>query len=181
MGTTSDCGGECVDLEHDRQHCGACGHSCGQGTRCCSGECVSVKSNRNHCGACGNVCPGLESCCNGMCTYLDHVDHCGGCGLECPTGSDRCLGGMCCYPGEEHPRSPDCGEVGCCHTPPVPNCNNCPTGSRCCDAACTEIQSNRANCGACDRVCDDNAICLNGRCVSCPPGRVVCGNVCCLP
>lgn len=33
------CGGACRDLERDRRHCGACGHSCEQGQRCCAGEC----------------------------------------------------------------------------------------------------------------------------------------------
>jgi hypothetical protein len=37
--TASCCGGACRDLERDRRHCGACGHSCEQAQRCCAGEC----------------------------------------------------------------------------------------------------------------------------------------------
>jgi hypothetical protein len=33
------CGGACRDLQRDRRHCGACGHSCEQGERCCDGTC----------------------------------------------------------------------------------------------------------------------------------------------
>lgn len=33
------CGGACRDLQHDRRHCGACGHSCEQAERCCDGAC----------------------------------------------------------------------------------------------------------------------------------------------
>ena len=35
------CGGVCRDLQRDRRHCGACGHSCEQGQRCCEGACKS--------------------------------------------------------------------------------------------------------------------------------------------
>lgn len=33
------CGGACRDLQRDRRHCGACGHSCEQAERCCAGSC----------------------------------------------------------------------------------------------------------------------------------------------
>lgn len=36
------CGGACRDLERDRRHCGACGHSCEQAERCCGGTCTTA-------------------------------------------------------------------------------------------------------------------------------------------
>ena len=184
----TDCDGECADLQSDRQHCGACGHRCAQGERCCGGTCTRVISNHDHCGACGNTCREIETCCNGECVDLeDDVRHCGGCGWACPEGSDRCVysggsaGMVCCFPGQEYSRAQDCGELGCCNTPAIRPCSACTTQERCCNDRCLNVQGDdRANCGGCGRTCDAASICSNGQCVACPPGRVVCGNVCCI-
>jgi hypothetical protein len=79
------------------------------------------------------------------------------------------------------PRAADCGPHGCCDTEPVPDCDHCPPGTRCCANACVYTQTDRTHCGTCGHACESTAICASGTCVSCPPGRVVCGNACCFP
>lgn len=53
---TVDCGGVCVDTQTDRNHCGACGNSCGPGT-CqdgyCTGPCVSTNNPMLSCSPTG--------------------------------------------------------------------------------------------------------------------------------
>lgn len=75
------CGGICVDLSSDANHCGACGNACPPGKFCvggicstcptgsvdCSGNCVDTNTNANHCGGCGNICPPGYSCDGGSC------------------------------------------------------------------------------------------------------------------
>ncbi|MEZ4293868.1 MAG: hypothetical protein R3B70_02745 [Polyangiaceae bacterium] len=87
------CGGECVNLSSDADHCGACdnacfdgscvegvcpGTGCGGGLTLCDGVCVSTESSTDHCGACGVVCPD-GVCVQGMCKDLAGC----GCGLWC--------------------------------------------------------------------------------------------------
>ena len=82
LGQTS-CSGECVDLDSNANHCGACGNACGAGQVCdgagscsescpggttpCNGECVDLGSSADHCGACGNACGPSETCMAGTC------------------------------------------------------------------------------------------------------------------
>ena len=74
------CGGDCVDLTSDPEHCGACNSPCGGGQSCanaqctcpagetfCAGTCVDTASDPAHCGACGQACAGGESCQQGSC------------------------------------------------------------------------------------------------------------------
>ena len=182
------CNSTCVDLQHDNDHCGACGQACPNSQQCCNGEYVDTTADRTNCGACGNACADTWQCCNGVCSALDDVNNCGGCGYACPAGSDRCVfHAVCCFPGQELPRAPDCGELGCCDTQPqhpdapAPSpCRDCTARQRCCDDACIDVESDRTNCGRCGRRCDGSSICLSGSCISCPPGRIVCGNSCCI-
>ena len=41
----------------------------------------------------------------------------------------------------------------------------CPTGKAMCHGACIDVQSDSANCGACDNACDIGLICSAGQCV----------------
>lgn len=100
-----DCGGECVDLQTDRFHCGSCNRSvypleCRGGEPACSDatltvcgdECVDLQTHLYHCGACDNRIPrwascenGVEICggmfCDGACA--DPQENCGTCGNDC--------------------------------------------------------------------------------------------------
>jgi hypothetical protein len=164
----TQCGDECVDLRHNRRHCGACGNACAAGSRCCDGECINVRSNDDHCGACGNACPNdTPTCCAGTCireVYSEDMNNCGGCGWRCPEGATWCGAAVCCFPDPDK----ECVE-------PLRPCNECTEQERCCDDSCRVIVDDRTNCGACDHACGADEICIDRACVSCPLGRVVCG------
>jgi hypothetical protein len=116
------CGGSCVDLGGDPQHCGECGTTCPAACqarmcapRCsppyedCDGVCADPQSNSAHCGECNNRCEEGEECvlgqcelrcvsplvrCGKECIDIDSdAQHCGACFQECPTGI--CQGSKC--------------------------------------------------------------------------------------
>ena len=43
------------------------GCNCGQGQTCCNNSCVNLQGDRNNCGACGTTCGPSTSCNNGVC------------------------------------------------------------------------------------------------------------------
>ena len=75
---TTDCDGQCIDLETDRLNCGACGVVCAAGEICdgsgvcelscqegledCGGTCTNLATDRLNCGACGVECAAGEVC-----------------------------------------------------------------------------------------------------------------------
>jgi hypothetical protein len=64
----------------------------------------------------------------------------------------------------------------CCATR-LPNGKSaapCPTGRECCGVACTDLQFDRGNCGACGNICTGGDICCNGDCVA-PHPEGLCG------
>lgn len=83
----------------------------------CGGVCIAVGSDHDHCGSCGNACLGNDSSCTaGKCTcsgplmdYCDGVgcmdvstdtNNCGSCGNACdPTQYDSCVNGACVNSG----------------------------------------------------------------------------------
>jgi hypothetical protein len=82
IGQTS-CGGVCVNLNTNPNHCGACRRVCASGVcnlgtcagTCMEGQtlcpplnrCVNLNNNRLHCGACNTPCPPLQMCRMGIC------------------------------------------------------------------------------------------------------------------
>lgn len=109
----SECAGECVDYQSDRDHCGACNVVCSPGEACqgatcvpdacaplteCDGLCVDLVSDPFHCGRCDNFCSSglcsgglcVDSCpagfadCSGACVDLStNEQHCGDCFFAC--------------------------------------------------------------------------------------------------
>ncbi|MBN1770197.1 MAG: hypothetical protein JXB32_02955 [Deltaproteobacteria bacterium] len=87
------CGGECVDLTSNPEHCGGCDLACPAGSVCneggcastcsgvltlCGASCVDLRSNPDHCGECDHACDGALNA-DGTC--LDGV-----CGIACRDG-----------------------------------------------------------------------------------------------
>ncbi|OMP04385.1 Stigma-specific protein Stig1 [Corchorus olitorius] len=66
---TTCCNNKCVNLEEDKQNCGACKNKCKFTQACCRGECVYLSLDKRHCGRCNNRCPTGEFCVYGMCDY----------------------------------------------------------------------------------------------------------------
>ena len=83
------CGGACIAVDSDHDHCGACENAClGGDSTCLAGKCscsgalvdycdgvgcMDVSKDVNNCGSCGNVCDPnqYDSCVNGVCEQLN--------------------------------------------------------------------------------------------------------------
>ena len=121
------CGSECVDMQTDAVHCGACGTSCSEFEACqqgaciqvscesdltlCSGECFDVTTDVEHCGSCVDqcslsytcsdsscACPAERTECDGFCTETDFDrQNCGGCASS---GGATCSGEEACVSGK---------------------------------------------------------------------------------
>ncbi|MFO0605722.1 MAG: hypothetical protein U0324_21245 [Polyangiales bacterium] len=81
-GSLQRCGGACVDLTRNPDHCGLCGYRCGPGpcndgvcavpscrppSRMCLESCVDVTRSTIHCGACAHACAAGQQCVEGAC------------------------------------------------------------------------------------------------------------------
>ncbi|MDI7267465.1 MAG: hypothetical protein QME96_05680 [Myxococcota bacterium] len=189
--TASCCNDRCVDLDGDRNNCGYCGNSCGDGScvgglclcgdntcsfgqTCCRGTCVILSRDRENCGLCGNRCPDGVGCSGGVCT--DAV-----CPGGCAAGLECC--GMACVDTRTDVRN--CGRCGAtcdagsdclnsvCVTPACsPPCGG--TSPNCCGVTCTNTTTDRDNCGFCDNRCE---MPLANACGPGPAGgRCMCGS-----
>jgi hypothetical protein len=150
------CGGVCVNLATDRNHCGACNTLCPDlgGLVCAAGRC-GCPSGSTDCSQAPNVPQGVE----GYCADLrSNADNCGACGFSCATG-ETCDGGRCRGTGAAQ----------------------CAGGLTDCDGTCVDVQSDPNNCGACNARCASGT-CKNGECgpdePTCPSGQTSCGGVC---
>lgn len=76
------CGGECVLLDSDPEHCGDCDLACPPGIPCTAGECIPE-------------CTAEETLCGDACVATENDEaHCGSCDLACP-GDQYCAFGQC--------------------------------------------------------------------------------------
>lgn len=56
---------------------------------------------------------------------------------------------------------------------------SCAAGETVCAGVCSNMQTDRDNCGTCGNACGDGMVCFNGACVEgCDNGQVSCGGVC---
>ncbi len=134
----SVCGGVCTDLDTDRDNCGTCGTTCGDGLVCAGGQCVEgCTSGRINC---AGVCVDPAS---------DEAN-CGGCGVDDPTAvcaaDETCLAGTCGCAA---------GELTCNGT-----CTDPQTSNQHCGATGDCLGANAGT------MCMANQGCLNGTCVS---------------
>jgi hypothetical protein len=194
MAGLTRCGGECVDTDEDRRHCGGCGNTCGTYETCEDGSCISL--------ACSPPCPEGLVCCDRECvdTQTD-PEHCGSCWNACdPEISDGCTAGRCsCRGALQCSVDQKCCEgAGCRNIMTDPsNCGNCGRqcglgescvegecrcgegpacagDESCCSGECIDTSANPENCGGCNIVCDESGPgCVDGECMcgSYPPCR----------
>lgn len=139
-----ECGGECVFLGGDNDHCGECFRECLAGTECALGLCRRPCIDGCHepfeecAGSFCECAPGLSEC-SGDCVDLDtDADHCGQCDLQC--GEDQACGEGDCVPGD------------------------CPGFADVCGRACTETDYDPLHCGRCFNECDLGEACSEGAC-----------------
>lgn len=179
------CGERCVDLEQDRNHCGACGRACGDdqlcvdgsctaactaGTTVCGNSCVALDDDPANCGACDRWCDGDEVCQAGECVRTcdescdDDVMVCVDGSCTCGVGLVPC--GSTCVDLQIDPNH--CGEcdhgckgAACGGGECVESCDAFPDA---CDKACTDVASDPRNCGACDHACHPAQVCDDGQC-----------------
>ena len=177
------CGNICVDVQRDRENCGACGTACADGEVCvagacavscpapqteCDGACVDTETDSRNCGGCGLDCDRGEDCIAGACVVVCPAPQieCGGACADTDTDRDNC--GACanaCDLGE------DC-VGGVCEVV-------CPEGQIECGGACADTDTDRDNCGACGNACDAGEDCVGGSCViGCPDPQIECAGAC---
>lgn len=165
------CDFECVDLETDTEHCGACGNVCANQMLCVEGLC--------DCG--GRLCESHETCCedsNGVprCASLDFdEEHCGACGQIC-SQDELCYGTVCVCEGANGITEQCAARENCCN-----------------GEGCVDFQTDAQNCGGCGLECGAGEQCQEGLCVcgdtvsaagaaACAPGEACCGSTpTCMP
>jgi Stigma-specific protein, Stig1 len=86
------CGGRCVNLKTNENHCGSCANHCRSTQTCCKGRCVNLQINENHCGSCRNRCAEGQECVHGSCEPICGPTNCAGC----------CDSNGVCQPGTEN-------------------------------------------------------------------------------
>ncbi len=148
------CGDQCVNLQSDSSNCATCGHACPGPLGCSAGACVLQ-------------CPIPEAACGGLCTSTQTDSlNCGACGAACPAGQVCSMGrcGLMCATGLMT-CSPSGGDAGA---------RDASAGR-----FCANLQTDRANCGACGQACAAGQRCIAGACVTeCPPTQTLCGAAC---
>ncbi len=177
------CDAVCVDLDSDRDACGACGVvcgpsevcssgscelSCGGGTTSCDGDCRDLDVDPEHCGACGSTCGADEVCAGGSCVF------------ECPGELTDCEGS--CRDLQTSPTTCGACDVACDagEVCTAGSCTvSCQAGLTECSGTCVDITKDRANCGECGTACDQGEVCTtNGCALSCPSGQTDCNGTC---
>lgn len=147
VGCAATCGGSCVDLQSDPNHCGDCDRACTTSRANSIGACVT--------GSCVVRCAEGYGDCDANPANGCEVDlrasaaHCGSCGSACaarPSATAVCVDGACGF--------------------------TCSTGAADCDGDATNgceatLATNAAHCGACGRACsvaNATAACVGGMC-----------------
>ncbi len=111
----TECGGICVDLANDRNHCGRCGGACAEGVNCWDSNCggrgvpppppVTCAPGLHNCGTyCANVAQDPANCgiCGSDCGNRDrYFCYQGACVEYCGVGTRRCTGEYWCRPNDQ--------------------------------------------------------------------------------
>jgi hypothetical protein len=145
-------GGTCV--------CGATGGPCGTGQTCCGGQCVDLATDVNHCGSCARQCGGRTSCTAGTCGCDNPTLHgdcngdigrAGGNGCETDLQTDASHCGTCAQSCViQHVASGVCTAGACVINTCQPLWDDC---DRVSSNGCETDLSQTNHCGACSTVC----------------------------
>jgi hypothetical protein len=141
VGTIGCSAEDCVDLQTDESHCGACDNACAGDQECCSGECRNTQSDESHCGGCGVACDDDQLCESGQCVSAPP---------PCPPGQKLC-DGRCVKTAIDRRNCGKCGRV-------------CDGKKRCCAGQCRNLETDERHCGRCGRRCKNGERCRRGRC-----------------
>ena len=164
-GTSTCCGGLCIDTTSDPLNCNACGGACaGADTLCCASQCTNPLTSVGNCGKCGAACNSRthangSGCSAGACTFAceSGFGHCatGNTGCEAPINTATACGSC----------ANNCSVV-------VKNASgvSCQGGTKCAYTACNagfyELDGNTSNgcepCGARGQYCCPGNICNGG-------------------
>jgi hypothetical protein len=157
-------GHTCTYLMADNANCGACGFPCPEGLTCSQGKCRDNK---------GLVtCPSGEADCGGVCAELKtNPYHCGTCETRCTSGQ-TCVEGVCTSGLATTFTTVTTGGQ-------ASGVATCPAGQTLCNNMCTDLQSDKDNCGACGVKAGARYNCEGGRlcwyddapCIGCPLGE----------
>ncbi len=142
------CAGSCVDVQTNRDHCGACDQRCALANAtaaCVAGACAIATCNEGFADCDRNPSNGCE-------VTLGSAANCTGCGAACSGATPFCAGRT----------------LGCS--------DGCSGGSTRCGMDCVDVATNTSHCGACNAVCAPRntatARCEAGACrvVTCSAG-----------
>jgi hypothetical protein len=179
----TDCGGTCVSLDIDSQHCGACDKACAAGQICtggackvscatgqkvCGAACIDVRHDPKNCGDCSHACGDAEACVQGVCVQT------------CQAPNLSCDGG-CVDPASDKNNCASCGHVcGANQYCDNSTCaDKCPAPLTQCSTGCVDLKSDRNNCNACGMACTVNQFCEGSICVDkCPAALARCNGSC---
>jgi hypothetical protein len=159
------CVGTCIDVNSNRDHCGACGAPCAPGVAC----------NAGACGGWLDGAPYSDPDADGSLDGRDHPDGRGG-GHGDDDASDAC-------PPPPYLTAEACGACGVVCAAPnsvcrvengAPSCAPpCAAPFAECNGRCVDFHVNDArNCGACGKTCPSN-ICVAGKCQGATPGDLI--------
>ncbi|MBI5496221.1 MAG: hypothetical protein HY904_14455 [Deltaproteobacteria bacterium] len=188
-GTGTCCGGACVDVQQDPQHCMECGFACA--SQACLGSfgggCFPATSPGASCpydcslggmicvdGSC--VRPACDSPMSAPCAFQG-----GGLGICCMSGMfsnacmdwkndpDNCGGcGARCAPGQTCVDGLCTGGSAACGRGDLGRFCDADGGTRsvCCASGCADLQADEANCGWCNQHCAAGTTCVAGSCAT---------------
>ena len=143
------------------------GAQCRKGFVACDGVCVDVSSDRDHCGACGRSC-GADACHAGTCgpgVPADAGPDASGpdAGVDASVDASVDGGFGTVGPGKGGVGTPFLPDGGL-QFPDEMVAAGCGIGLRPCDGACVDTELDRLHCGGCGLACGADQYCVEGMC-----------------
>jgi len=165
------------------------GAECAPGYALCGGACVDIQVDPEHCGACDSVCGGGQSCTDGRCDGFDAgafafdggvVPLDGSSGADAGRftdggGADGGTGGVI----DGAVADAGASDGGTSDGGTSDGGTGCEVGELQCGDRCVRPSVNARHCGGCDMACAAGAFCVEGSCTDeCPSPRATCDGLC---